>query len=262
LNKKLRILVISFLIGGINAASNFSGIIAENAAAFYKEINESPKFCFLDPSIPLTSNSLMWEVFTEEAGHCDGRRVEIKNLKLKPGIKKSEAIKDLFTHGGNVECRIVTSLVTQLLINKFVGDNTYDAISGLRHLSTDNLFADYLESNTPCKPGEFGYITNVKEYLTLHPQGRGAGENVCCVGDDQFYGFGYLFKIGPKTKKEILDTLYALTIIPTQNTDISMKHLQVLYALSREFWDQKREEAQASCYCWKFYDSIKMFTQT
>jgi hypothetical protein len=56
--------------------------------------------------------------------------------------------------------------------------------------------------------GSFVYITNIPDYLQFEKKGLYRGENVVCVGDNQFIGVGDFYKKGSKTQEEIRDNFY------------------------------------------------------
>jgi hypothetical protein len=53
------------------------------------------------------------------------------------------------------------------------------------------------------KPGSMVYITNILDYKRCKPSGQATGENGVCVGEDQYIGFGAMYKRGALSLRSI-----------------------------------------------------------
>ena len=112
------------------------------------------------------------------------------------------------------------------------------------HIKAEDSFS--LEENAPL--GSFGYIANIENYLSFHPNGLASGFNVACVGRNTegkplFIGFDPDQEIfsEPRTYKEIQDFLHGALLEPLDERFFTEEELtqkqreQDLYRITKIF---------------------------
>ncbi len=194
----------------------------------------------------------MWEVVIEKvSGRPDGIVGTREIFKLKPGIKPSLGLQDFLEKGGVVECTTILCLIREKITCEKITSLYFDKIKAQGFsLSNSEAIPFTLKScgkGVPVEPGQFGFITNVRDYNMLH-RGSGTGENVFCVDIDSkqrplYIGFGPFFA-KPRTLREILDRLHDDTVTESKREGPKIKARINSYKDSPKFWEEQRAAYQ------------------
>ncbi len=249
-NLRLRL---EILCGGgvISVVPKFQQNCARIAKVIYGVINSGFRYPAADE--PLASNSDMWTVGREVVEGQAGMRGNNYFFKLKPGVLPSVALKDLVKKGGVAECNLIFSLVTQTVILKDIGEESFDRLYASDFQLPKRVFygLDVMDHAMPMLPGESGYISNIVHYHKFHPQGSASGQNVWCVdmnaaGEPLYLGFGGFFSTS-RTYQEIVDYLYQETIKPIDPGFVGspLGSIHEIYSLDRAVWELGRATQQA-----------------
>lgn len=225
------------LLRSLKTQAQLDALVADMAKKYYKLLNE--RFTFCENGEPIRSNSPMWIVLKKEKARLNRSPYELyyyvddkdKYLQLHPDASPSLALRDLLEKGGTINTSIAESLIRELITCELLGDDDY--LSRLPYAPPYALpyecpyvqpheFAiryyertNYVRDGTPTQAGHFGCITNVKGYNKVNSL---ASQNIYCVGNDLYYGFGPLFTKGPRKQQNILDELHAAThVLPAKS---------------------------------------------
>lgn len=122
------------------------------------------------------------------------------------------ALDDLINKRAYLECFIAVNVVKIIALKELLGDAYFISyITSLMESPTydpDALFHGLpmpFMKECPGKgiPGSFGYYANLPLYFAFKPQGLFGGENLCCVKENQYLGFGDFFKNGAQCLENI-----------------------------------------------------------
>jgi hypothetical protein len=150
--------------------------ICRNALTLYSAINASPHFRYPNPGEHCKTSSLSWNT-SFAPYNFNGMNGLQSIFILKTGVTVTEGLKDLLEKGGIVECMIVLSFVQEMILNA-LEENAVQQLTLPRTTILDCIYHDY---DTPQNPGEWGYFSNVLDYIVIHPKGNANGLNVICV---------------------------------------------------------------------------------
>jgi hypothetical protein len=187
-------------------------IVCATAKDIYKKINGNWNYgTFFSTSV----SSKLWEVsFLQDCQEVGGtKQVGARPMLIwKNKVSTfSAALEDLINNPAQLECANASKIVTlfclkalmgEEVFNPFVAD-VYDVLES-RGISKTfdfvNEFTDIYMKRCTGKaiPGSFLYISNVPHYSYFKPDGNVRGDNLCCVGEDQYLGFGP-FYTGPQS---------------------------------------------------------------
>jgi hypothetical protein len=247
----------------LNLNREFQNVVAQKACHLYDYINNSSKFIcptsIKDIEIRQTStNSVHWEVELTQAQcedfYADAIYTDI--LVKRPNVFPSEALIDLVKRGGVIDSSIVLSIVNQHICLDLLGKDIFDFakmqenfyLPDKKILCLDDSSIDIIPTN----PGEFGYFTNIPNFVEFNPSSSSIGYNVFCVNKDEegvsyYTGFGIFFN-QLRTKKQIIDKLYEETVDCNDGCCFKKK----LYIENRLLWDQDRNEQQKKYQVYRF----------
>lgn len=198
-------------------------------------------------------NSALWEtgIFT-----TTGEKVmQVPTLYRTKVGTNSDAVKEFFKKPSAIDCTTAVFIVATNIIAQ-IASRELNRISNFGTIYSPTImpFLQRSQNLFPVEIGEFGSFANIKTYgLMHHPEtDRNSTENVFCIGrrngEPMYMGFGKLFEDGPKTRQEILDSLFTEFQGVYVRFIGSRQDLQAQLSLppviTRGDWDEEQEEAQ------------------
>jgi hypothetical protein len=253
----------------INLNQEFQNIVAKKAHHIYNYINNPPKFIcptsIEDIEIRQTSiYSDYWDVELTWV-QCEDLYTEVVYADIlvkRPNVSPSVALIDLVEKGGVVDSSIVLSIVNQYICLDLLGEDIFDFVKTQEDFYLPDKKILCLDDSclgiTPTNPGEFGYVTNIPNFVELNPSSSSIGYNVFCVHKDEegvpyYTGFGIFFN-QLRTENQIIDKLYEETV----NCEHGCCFKKQLYIENRLLWDQDRNEQQKKYQVYKFsYEEVE-----
>lgn len=197
--------------------------------------------------------SALWKsgVFT-----TTGKRImQVPTLYRTEVGTNSEAVKEFLRKPSTIDCVAAVFIVAANIIAQ-KASRELNCVSNFGTIYSPTImpFLQRSQNHFPKEIGEFGPFTNIETYARIHDPktDRDSAENVFCIGrrngEPMYMGFGKLFEDGPKTRQQILDSLfrgfqnvYARFISDRPNLQAALRLPSVI---TREDWDEKQEEAQ------------------
>ena len=143
----------------------------------------------------LARSGMQFRVFRESIANPDyWSRTDEGGFRLKPGVKPSDAILDIYKHGFQygTECSTAMLIVYyRAMLDAFpepLFDRVYNSIYLYNWENIDrDLAVMELDNITDELPGDARYFVN-PDVDPLHPEWQ--GENVFYLGDGKYYGHG------------------------------------------------------------------------
>ncbi|WP_174819957.1 protein-glutamine gamma-glutamyltransferase [Paenibacillus koleovorans] len=120
-------------------------------------------------------------------------RTPVGGFLLNPGVRPSQAIRDIFYNGGLYvfECAAAVIIILYKAVVDVIGDDMFDRYFDNLNLITTNSDPDLglttIRTTTEMYPGDILYFNN-PDFDRNKPEW--AGENVVKVGDNAYFGHG------------------------------------------------------------------------
>ncbi|RZI45874.1 hypothetical protein [Candidatus Finniella inopinata] len=194
--------------------------VARIAIETYKNINENWTYVQADKRGSIESSYWRWEILSLGSHHVPTAVFQGEAIsQLFP------ALKDIVLRKASLECLTAGKAVRSIALAKILGKNSFMTyVDQLFFEKSLELFSPGLYNQLPygkgigekpfyqptCKreKGHFVYITNIPDYSNIVDDGASRGQNVVCVGNNQYIGFGERFKDGPLSEEQIAENFY------------------------------------------------------
>jgi hypothetical protein len=190
-------------------------VVCQASLEAYHRINSLCRYPKADE--PLSTESNCWKAGFEPIGP---HRKLIANLRFVGDISKfSDGLDDLMEHAGVIECTTANTIVQIFCLRALLGQDKFqehvrNIFEKCEQHGKPELFFYTLpkhfwtvSADSIAAPGRLLAIANIPEYATFKPEGMASGENVVCVGQDSYVGFGPLFAAGAMPLETIEENL-------------------------------------------------------
>lgn len=199
-------------------APPFQARIAATATRVYAILNE--KWSYPEASAPYHTESSFWDTPRCFYILCLDQAMLTKHAQGGP-LDFCAAYDSLLNAPSMFECATAHRMVMTMCMREYVGDERFNVLGNFlwNRLVNANRTGDFFNElsevflfavgsqETPVIGGT-RYLINLLDYPALHPQGNGKGQNLVCVGQDQYLGFGEIFKSGPLSRIHVLQDLH------------------------------------------------------
>lgn len=197
---------------------DISAIVSQAALEVYHKINKNWTYLGRDGVLKVESPywTAGWQHVTTTIG-AQEQQTRCATLMLKCDPRDVTAtLEDLINKPAEVECTVALTTAKIFILKKLLGEDKFKnyAVDFYNELivregwSTNDFFHELplqfmkkIEGKE--QPGSIAYITNLSDYTLFKPTGHFAGENLVCVGDNQYIGFGDMYKEGQQSLEEI-----------------------------------------------------------
>ncbi|WP_331255565.1 hypothetical protein [Candidatus Bealeia paramacronuclearis] len=179
----------------------------------YKKINKN--WTYVEPGCQMSTQSAFWlPKWIKGTVIVDGEK---QNTKIPSLLLKTEpdnliaALEDLLDKPAKLECTIALTTAKIFCLKEILGEELfnryakafYKLLNETQGWDIEQFFHELplqfiTNEQGESVPGSFTYITNIPLYPYFKPNGNGMGDNVICMSQDRYLGFGEIYKDAPK----------------------------------------------------------------
>ena len=194
--------------------------VADIAIEIYKAINRNWTYGQANQRGSIGSSYWKWEILALKDHDVPTAVFQGKDIS-----QMFPALKDIVLHKASLDCSTAGKAVRSISLAAILRKKSFEAYVDLLlidkglALSSPKLYQLLPYGNgsgeepfyqLTCKreKGHFVYITNIPDYFDIFDGGASSGENVVCVGNNRYIGFGERFKGGPLSEEQIAEGFY------------------------------------------------------
>ncbi len=194
--------------------------VAHIAIETYQEINRNWTYGQENQRGSIGSSYWKWEILALRDHNVPTAVFQGKDIS-----QMFPALKDIVLHKASLECTAAGKAVRSIALATILGKNSFEAYVNLLlidkglALSSPELYQllpygkgsgeeRFYQDTRKREKGHFVYITNIPDYFDIVDGGASSGENVVCVGNNRYIGFGERFKDGPLSEEQIAENFY------------------------------------------------------
>lgn len=179
-----------------------SEIVVNTGIDTYKKINNH--WSYADSTKSIAFNDKIWTIERRPTS-C----VYTYNLNSNAN-KIVEDFDTLLTNPFQTECMLAVRAVQIACLIKLIGNDNFKLLTDeyLNLVKCVRLFVSKKPKESGIEIGDFVSLKNINAYKYLKPKGNHSGQNILCIGENQFIGFDKEFFEDPKSEAEIVEDFY------------------------------------------------------